>query len=205
MNYYLDFDYTLFNTYEFRNGLYKILEANGLDKNYLKLTPELKISGQKLMNIKEEFKTLSKTKNIPLDNFLVPLQELYSKSDKFVYDDTVDFLNYLKSKKHKLHVITWGDKEFQKEKLVASKLYDYFDERIYAETLKYKLDIDYENGIFIDDSVRDIEGLYNAKAKQVFRIRRKNGKNSNKELNIKNILEFDSLRNLQEYLEKNNT
>ena len=113
-------------------------------------------------------------------------------------------MNYLKSQNHKLHVLTWGEKEFQKEKLIASKLYDYFDEIIYAETLKYELDIDYQNGIFIDDSIRDLEGLYKQNAKQVYRIKRKNGKNSNKELNIKEILEFDSLKDLQEYLEKQN-
>lgn len=204
MNYYLDFDYTLFDTHAFREGLYEILEKNGFDKTYLALTPEMKENGQKLLNIKELFKSLSVSRNIPVENFLEPLEELYSRCDKFVYDDTVEFLNYLKSKNHRLHVLTWGEKEFQKEKLKASKLYDYFDEIIYAEQLKYKLDIDYSNGIFIDDSIRDLEGLYNQNAKQVFRIKRKNGKNSDKELNIKEILEFDSLKELQEYLEKQN-
>ena len=203
MNIYLDFDYTLFDTYEFRKGLYAILEKNGLDKTYLAMTPEMKTSGQKLLNIKELFKSLSETKNIPLENFLEPLEKLYSECDKFVYDDTIEFLNYLKSKDYKLHVLTWGEKEFQKEKLKASKLYDYFDEAIYAEQLKYELDIDYENGIFVDDSIRDLEGLYNRNAKQVFRIKRKNGKNSDKELSIQEILEFNSLKELQDYLEEN--
>lgn len=201
MNYYLDFDYTLFDTYLFREELYKILEKNGLDRTYLAITPEMKTNGQKLLNIKELFKSLSKNKNIPLNKFLEPLEELYAKCDKFVYEDTIKFLEYLKSKKHKLYVLTWGAKEFQKEKLKASKLYDYFDEIIYAEQLKYTLNIDYKNGIFIDDSVRDLEGLYNKNAKKVFRIKRPNGKNSDKELNIKEILEFESLRELQEYID----
>lgn len=202
MNYYLDFDYTLFDTHAFREGLYEILEQNGFDKTYLALTPEMKTSGQKLLNIKELFRSLSSSRNIPVENFLEPLEELYARCDEFVYDDTVEFLNYLKSKNHKLHVLTWGERKFQEEKLKASKLYDYFDEIIYAEQLKYTLDIDYSNGIFIDDSIRDLEGLYNQNAKQVFRIKRKNGKNSDKELSIKEILEFDSLEELQEYLEQ---
>ncbi len=202
MNYYLDFDYTLFDTYEFRQGLYEILEKNGFDKTYLALTPEMKENGQKLLNIKELFRSLSDSRNIPVENFLNPLEDLYAKCDKFVYDDTVEFLKYLKSKGNKLYVLTWGEKEFQKEKLIASKLYDYFDEIIYAEQLKYTLNLDYENGIFVDDSVRDLEGLYNKNAKQVFRIKRKNGKNSDKELTIKEIKEFNSLKELQEYLEK---
>ena len=202
MNYYLDFDYTLFDTHAFREGLYEILQKNGFDKTYLSLTPEMKSNGQKLLNIKELFRSLSAERKIPIENFLVPLEELYGRCDEFVYGDTVEFLNYLKSEHHKLYALTWGDKEFQKEKLIASKLYDYFDEIIYAEQLKYTLDLDYENGIFVDDSIRDLEGLYNKNAKQVFRIKRKNGKNSDKELNIKEILEFDSLKELQEYLKK---
>ncbi len=202
MNYYLDFDYTLFDTHAFREELYKILEQNGFDKTYLGLTQETKNNSQKLLNIKEFFTNLSISKNIPIENFLNPLDKLYSRCEEFVYDDSVEFLNYLKSKKHKLYIITWGEKEFQKEKLKASKLYNFFDEIIYAEQLKYTLDIDYKNGIFIDDSIRDIEGLYHQNAKQIFRIKRKNGKNSDKELKIKGILEFNSLKELQEYLEK---
>ncbi len=202
MNYYLDFDYTLFDTHAFREELYKILEQNGLDKTYLALTPEQKNNEQKLLNIRELFTNLSISKNIPIESFLVPLDELYSRCEEFVYDDTVEFLKYLKSKNHKLFILTWGEKEFQKEKIKASKLYDFFDEIIYAEQLKYTLSIDYTNGIFIDDSIRDLEGLYNQKAKQVYRIKRKNGKNSKKELNIKEILEFNSLKELQEHLEK---
>ena len=204
MNYYLDFDYTLFDTHAFRQGLYEILEKNGLDKTYLAMTPEMKTSGQKLLNIKELFKSLSETKEIPLENFLEPLEELYARGNEFVYDDTVEFIKYLKSKNHKLHVLTWGEKEYQKEKLIAAKLYDYFDEIIYAEKLKYELDIDFQNGIFVDDSIRDLEGLYNQNAKQVYRIKRPNGKNSDKELNIKEILEFNSLIELQDYIEKQN-
>lgn len=200
MNYYLDFDYTLFDTYAFREKLYKILERNGLDRTYLKLTPQTENKEQKLLNIKELFNNLSISKNIPIENFLKPLEDLYSKCSEFVYDDTIEFLNYLISKKHKLYILTWGDKEFQKEKIQASGLYKYFDEIIYAEQLKYMLDIDYENGIFIDDSIRDLKGLYNKNAKKVFRIKRKNGKNSEKELNIKEILEFNSLKELQIYL-----
>ena len=201
MNYYLDFEYTLFDTYAFREELYKILEKNGLDRSYLKLTPELAENGQKLLNVRKVFKSIAKSKNIKIENFIEPLEKLYSNGQKFVYTDTIEFLKYLKSQKHKLHLMTWGEKEFQKEKLIASKLYNYFDEIIYAEKLKYTLEgIDYENGIFIDDSIRDLKGLYNRNAKNLFRIKRPNGKNSNKTLDIKEILEFNSLKELQEYL-----
>ena len=65
------------------------------------------------------------------------------------------------------------------------------------------MDIDYKNSVFIDDSIRDLKGLYNKKAKHVFRIKRINGKNSNRELNANEILEFNSLAEIKEYLVKN--
>lgn len=202
MNYYLDFDYTLFDTYSFREELYRILEVNGLEKNELPLTVETKDNNQKLLNIKEVFENLSKEKNIPADNFIIPLEKLYKRGQEYLYSDTIEFLEYLKSKGHKLYTITWGEKEYQEEKIKICKIDKYFDEIIFAEKLKYELDnVDYSNGIFVDDSVRDLEGLYNKKAKRLFRIKRKNGKNSDKELKIKEILEFNSLKELQEYLE----
>lgn len=202
MNYYLDFDYTLFDTYLFREELYKILEINGLATSELPLTIEKKENNQRLLNIKEVFKTLSQEKNIPLENFIIPLEKLYERGQEYLYSDTIEFLEYLKSKGHKIYIITWGEKEYQKEKIKIAKIDKYFDEIIFAETLKYELEnIDYSNGIFIDDSVRDLEGLYEKNAKQLYRIKRKNGKNSDKQLNIKDIIEFNSLKELQQYLE----
>ena len=205
MNYYLDFDYTLFDTYLFREELYKILEINGIDRTELPLTVEVREDGQKLLNIKQQFERLSKEKNIPLEKFIEPLERIYKRGYEYLYSDTIEFLEYLKSKGHKIHILTWGEKEYQKEKIKRAKIEKYFDKIIIAETLKYELeDIDYPNGIFIDDSVRDLEGLYEKKAKQLFRIKRKNGKNSDKQLNIKDILEFNSLKELQQYLESQN-
>ena len=205
MNYYLDFDYTLFDTYLFREELYNILEKNGLDKTEIPLTKESKNNNQKLLNIKQVFEKISKENNIPLENLLTPLENLYERGQEYLYKDTIEFLEYLKAKGHKLHIITWGEKEYQQEKIKISKIEKYFDEIICAEKLKYELEnIDYSNGIFIDDSIRDLEGLYKKNAKQLYRIKRENGKNSNKELNIKEILEFNSLKELQEYLENQN-
>lgn len=200
MNFYLDFDYTIFDTYSFRNELYKILKANGFDRSYLKLTMEE--GRQKLINIREIFKELSKKYEIPLNNFIVPLDNLYSRCENFVFSDVEDFLKYLKNNNHRIYILTWGNKEYQREKLKASKIEKYIDGAIFTEKLKYNLELDYKNSIFIDDSIRDLKGLYNKDAKQVFRIKRENGKNSDKELNIDEIKEFNSLYEIKEYLIK---
>ena len=190
MNYYLDFDYTLFNTYEFRNELYKILENNKCNRDALKLTKEN--GTYKFINIREKFKEL----------IIKPLEKLYDECEKYIYEDVIEFLKYLKQQEHKIYILTWGEEEYQKEKVKASKIEKYVDEVIYTEKLKYNLDIKYKEGIFIDDSIRDLKGLYSKKAKAVFRIKRINGKNSQKKLNIEEIKEFNSLYEIKEYLSK---
>lgn len=200
MNFYLDFDYTIFDTYEFRKELYKILENNGCNRDSLKLT--LETGTHKLINIRERFKELSRKKDVPLENFIKPLEDVYKNCEKYIYDDVINFLKYLKQQNHKIYILTWGEKEYQKEKVEASKIEKYIDEVIYTEKLKYNLDIQYKEGIFIDDSIRDLKGLYAKKAKHVFRIKRTNGKNSTRNLDIQEILEFNSLAEIQEYLVK---
>ncbi len=200
MNFYLDFDYTLFDTYAFRKELYKILKRNGLSKDCLALTSEEE--EHELLNVRNVFKHLSEKENLPLDNFIVPLEKLYKKSYKYLYKDVVKFIRVLKAEGHFVNILTWGNEEYQKEKIVASRIYEKVDHIICTEKLKYKLDLDYENGIFIDDSIRDLKGLYVKKAKYVFRIKRKHGKNSKDKLDINEILEFNSLAKLERYLRK---
>ena len=204
MNYYIDFDYTLFDTYKFRQELYKILENNGLNETYLTVTPEMKENGKNLLNVRQVFKYLAKTNGIELENFIEPLEKLYSICEDFLYNDSIEFLSYLKSKGNKLYLLTWGDKEFQKEKVISTKIDKYFDKMYFTEELKYTLDcIDYTQGIFLDDSIRDLEGLYSRNPLKVIRIKRENGSNSNKELNIKDVLEYSSLIDLKKDLELN--
>ena len=61
----------------------------------------------------------------------------------------------------------------------------YIDEVYNTTRFKYELAIDYKNGIFIDDSPRDLEGLYKAGVRHLIRIKKPNNlKRTSKELNI---------------------
>ena len=48
------------------------------------------------------------------------------------------------------------------KKLMGSGITSYFDGIIITAEYKFLLDIDYTNGIFIDDDPRDLNGLYAA-------------------------------------------
>ena len=83
--------------------------------------------------------------------------------------------------------------EFQTAKIVHSKLIEYFDSIITTSTPKYNLDINYKNGIFIDDKPKDIEGLCLKNPIDIIRIRRPGDTYSNQNLKIPSIKEYQSL------------
>ncbi len=201
--YYIDFDYTLFDTAKFRDGLYEILEANGLDKSCLQLTPEYTDNGHKLINMREIFGELSRQHDIALEKFIEPLEALYARGSEITFADSADFIRFLKSRGDKVCCLTWGDPAFQREKLAICGLEDLFDEIIYTDKLKYQLDIAYGDATFIDDSLRDLEGLLEAGAKRVIRVKRPNGKNSDKELTpaLQGITEVETLAELQKIMQ----
>lgn len=201
--YYIDFDYTLFDTAKFRDGLYEILESNGFDKSYLQLTPEYTDNGHKLINMREIFGEISKQHNVPLERFIEPLEALYARGSEITFPDSADFIRYLKERGNKVCCLTWGEPAFQREKMAICGLEDLFDEVVYTDVLKYQLDINYANAIFIDDSLRDLEGLLEAGAKQVIRVKRPNGKNSDKVLTeaLQGIVEVESLSDLQKLMQ----
>ena len=80
--------------------------------------------------------------------------------------------------------------EYQSIKVAGSKLADFFDALYITSLPKYNLDIDYTNGVFIDDNPEDLLGLYSKNAKQVIRLRRKENKYSVKDLDNTDIKEY---------------
>lgn len=203
-SYYIDFDYTLFDTAKFRAGLYKILKQNGLDKSKLALTPEYAENGHKLINMREIFAGLAEKYGLELSGFIAPLEDLYARGSELVFADSADFVRFLKARGDKVCCLTWGDPDFQREKMGISGLEALFDEIIYTDILKYQLEgIEYADAIFIDDSLRDLEGLLAAGAKRVIRVKRPNGKNSGKVLPeaLAGVLEVESLAELQQIMQ----
>ena len=81
---------------------------------------------------------------------------------------------------------------FQVLKIKGSGLIKYFDALYITSKPKYELDINYENGIFIDDRAKDLLGLYSKNAKKVIRLRRKGNKYSIEDIGNAEIEEYSS-------------
>ena len=70
--------------------------------------------------------------------------------------------------------------------------YLFFDALYITSKEKYKLDINYTNGIFIDDNPSDLSGLYSKNPIKVIRLRRENNKHSLENLKNENIKEYSN-------------
>lgn len=190
MNYYIDFDNTLYNTSLLTNKMLNsiaeyIKEKNNL--NFEELYQECKsmFNRNNIYNIYELAKYLSTKYNLQTSLLINNLNKIILDGSDFVFEDTIPFLKKLKENGHKIYLLTYCEDslEYQSMKIAGSKLSDFFDALYITSIPKYNLDIDYTNGIFIDDNPDDLLGLYSKNPKQVIRLKRTKNKYSLKNLN----------------------
>lgn len=194
MIYYIDFDNTLFNTEDFYRDLLILLKKFYINEEDINEYYD-SLSKNQLFN---PLKIISKiTENNPLKiKIEKEINCFFSDLSKYLYDDAIVFLEYLNSKNYQINLLTYGDYDYQNLKINNSFIKDYFNKLIITSRNKFDLGLDYQNSIFIDDDIKQINGLLSKKAK-VIRIRREGNKHSIDDLT--NVLEF---KNLKGYLDK---
>ena len=206
MNYYIDFDNTLFETAKLTEKMLTTIATV--------ISDETKIDfNEAIQDVKENFNSsfdnifsyackVSKKYNINSDEIINKININIENCEDLVFEDVKRFLEKIKVKENKIILLTFtaeGNQDYQLKKIHSSGLTKYFDIMIITTKPKYELDINYENGIFIDDNVNDLQGIYEKNPIKAIRIRRKNNKHSKKELNNSNIEEyesFDEIKNL---------
>lgn len=204
MKFYIDFDHTIFNSMKFNEERYKILQKYGINiEEQIKLEKQITQDSGKLIDLDYVYSKISDKYNLQKKEILGELHQIIDNCYKYLYNDTIEFLKYLKQRGNEVYLLTWGNKKYQEQKVMASKIKEYFDGIIITEDFKFDIDIDYKNGIFIDDNPRDLEGLYKKDPVEVIRIKRDNARYSSKPLNIAEIREFKSLKELQVAMENN--
>ena len=205
MNYYLDFDNTLYETSRLSNDMlkglaYEISKKTSISEN--DIFDELKsmFNRENIYNIYKLAKFFAKKYNIEESILIDKVEDIILDGKKYVYDDVISFLKELKEKNHIINVLTYVAKEdlsYQLTKIKGSGLSEYFDNIIISSSLKFNLDLKYEEGIFFDDSPKDLLGLASRNPKILVRVRRENNKYSKQELDIKNLVEC---KNLKDYI-----
>lgn len=199
MNYYLDFDNTLYETAKLTALMLEaiantISESTGEDACTLK-KEAVENFNSTIDNIFSFAENMSKKHGVDSQKVLDKVNEVIDNGNIIVFEDAVRFLKRLKENGHKAFILTYvakGNEEYQMRKLLGSGLMQYFDGIIITAEYKFLLDLKYENGIFIDDDPRDLNGLFEKNAIQVIRIRKPNNKRSKIDINNSQIKEYES-------------
>jgi len=191
---YIDFDGTLFDTDAFYKEFLSLCTKNGITEEEVKECEKKIFDDNNLFNL------------VKLSNYIIEKFSLDSSlldktkslfSDKFIYDDVIMPLRKLR-KSYELILLTFGDED-QKDKISATGLEKYFSEIIITQKDKSQLkNVDYKNGIFIDNNPKELIRFYNKGVKKVIRIRRSIDKYSKIDTNIKEILEYEDFSELVE-------
>ena len=202
MNYYLDFDNTLYETSrlskDMLNGLADEISIK-TKKNKIDIFDELKsmFNRENIYNIYKLAKYFAKKYNIEESVLIDKVEGIILDGKKYVYNDVISFLKELKEKNNIINVLTYVAKEdlsYQLTKIKGSGLSEYFDNIIISSSLKFNLDLKYEEGIFFDDNPRDLLGLASKNPKILVRVRRDENKHNKQELDIENLIECKSLK-----------
>ena len=186
MKIYLDFDGTLFNTDKFYQDYLNLFQEYGLDED---LINNIKLELFKTTKFNLDILTNYLVKKYNLDNnILLKVNNLYNSS--YVIKDVIPFLE--KYKNLEINLLTYGEYNYQLKKIDGSNLKKYFKDIIITDKDKSKLNLDYQNNLFIDNNPTEIKKFLEV-TKNVIRIRREEDKYSKLDSNsreYKSLLEI---------------
>jgi len=204
MNYYIDFDSTLYDTSKLVEKMLRALaiginrQDSSLNKEEILLEEKEMFNSKNIYNIFEFFKYFAKKYNLKANNLITVINKVINNGKNFIYEDSIEFLKQLKIMGHKINMLTYTTQngiEYQIQKIYGSGIVQFFDNIIITSTPKWQLDLDYTQGIFIDDNPNDLAGLHNNNPVSVIRIKRNGNKYASKPMpNNIMIPEFNSLQ-----------
>lgn len=160
---FLDFDETLFDNTKARNFILNDLKEHGITQEIWGETYELvKKEYKGVYNREEHFFHLSQRASQSFD-----VSVHYKKYIEFVseciYPDVLPFLK--RYKESRVVIVTYGEEEFQTEKIEHSNILEYIDATIITDRAKseaLKDVFDGVSGIFIDDRIEHLDDIKKA-------------------------------------------
>ena len=194
MKVYVDFDRTLFDCDKFLGDLYNLINKYNITKEEFKeCQNQCKKKGFNPYIILD----LVKEKNDFDDRLYDDIKRLMGNTKNYLYPDTVSFLEYLKKINYDVIILTKGNIDYQKEKILNAKLDSLYNKLMVTMKHKGELKLDYENSIFIDDNPKEILSILKKNPKMIIRIQRE--KSLYSEVCIeKEIISFKSLKKIIE-------
>lgn len=210
MNYFIDFDHTLYNTPLLTRDMLSALSAyisKNCNQNYDEVlnivSSKFKRGKNNIYDIYDLIAYFARTEFCYDETEATDIiNKVISSGKKYLFEDSVPFLQYLKSQGHKSYILSYNETEvyFQTVKIAGSGVLKFVNGVISTTTLKGEMPLDFSKCIFIDDKPKDLISIYQHIPFKAFRIRRPNDTYSNIETNLP-ILEFESLEKLQKHLQ----
>lgn len=208
MNYYFDFDNTIYETAKLTK-----LMINAIGKTISKMTSknEEKIIEETMQsfnstvdNIFEHGKKMAQKYDLDDKEVIKAINEVIDNGNNIVFEDARRFIEKLKhneqEKQNNLYLLTYthkGNEEYQLQKIIGADVLKYFDGLIVTTEYKFNLDLKYDDGVFFDDDPRDLNGLIEKNARKVIRIRKENNKRSKIDMEnsaIEEYISFDDIK-----------
>lgn len=204
MNYYIDFDNTLYETAKLTTNMLKaicntVVEEKGISYDEIDkyVKENFNSTNDNIFTFARETGTKFEINPDEVEN---NVKAVVDNGYDIVFEDAERFLAKLKENGHEIHILTYIPKtnqEYQMKKLLGSGLMKYFDGITITSKYKFLLDMDYTNGIFIDDDPRDLNGLFEKNPIKVIRIRKPNNKRSKIDIDNKEIEEYESFDDIK--------
>ena len=208
MNFFIDFDHTLYNTPLLTNDMLKALASyisKESNKDYNNIFENLKDKFKRgTNNIYDIYKLIeyfANEYNYNIEDATKIVNEVISKGKQYLFSDSIPFLKALKAQNHKVYILSYNENEvyFQTVKIAGSGLLPFVDGIFPTTSVKGNIPLDFSKCIFVDDKPKDLISIYQNQPFKIFRIRRKNYTYSEIETNLP-IPEFASLDELQQNL-----
>ena len=173
MKIYIDFDRTLFDCDRFLGDFYEIVDKYQIPKNIFK---DCQIQCKK-KGFNPDLILEKVLENFNFDtNIYQEIDELLNNSKDYLYPDAISFLDYLKKHEYNIIILTRGNKDYQRKKIMNSNIDNYYHKLIVTMKHKGELNIDYQNSIFIDDNPKEIISILNKNPKKIISIQRNDSK-----------------------------
>ena len=180
MRVYLDLDNTLLATRTFYHEFYRtLLLAEGntereIEASYKFFANGTTLAGE-LFSPKRQMEILG-WREVTKERVLLEIENILREKRGFIFPEVVSVLMELRMRGVTLILLTFGDEEFQKQKIIASGIAHHFDEIKITGSDKTEMVLADKEGeaiVFVDDKAEFMERLSERKDIQTFHMCRK--------------------------------
>ena len=192
MKIYVDFDRTLFDCDRFLGDIYALMNKYNITKEMF-----VECQNQCIEKGFNPYLILDLVKEkYNFDNKLYQDLDLFMEdTSNYLYSDASTFLNYLKLLKYEVIILSKGNIDYQKKKIMNSHIDLLYSDLIITRNHKGDLGLDYINSIFIDDNPKEILSIMNQKPKKIIRLQRDDSLYANIPMEV-DILSYKTLQEI---------